>query len=490
MKSPNRIMTLRQKALKGTSWSMLAFALTFSVQFIQFILLARFLDPSALGQVAVFTIINGFADILLGMGLAQAIIQRRRTNSRDLSSLYWLNLFVAFIIGAIVYLLSNAIADFLNSPEAHVLIKLTAPIFVISALGQTHKAVLEKRMLFARVALSESVAALFMLCTTSALLMTGAGAISAVIGLLVSAAIRTMVLNISGRRYFHIRLHFRASETKRYLTFGILQTLDSLITYATSSASTVATGRFVGGGSMGGYNLAFNTAVNLPARINPVITRVLFPVFAQIQDDNRRMGVNYLKVVSASSLISVPMLTCLALVAEEFVAVVYGTDWTWISPLIKVLCLVGILRSLGNPVGFLVQATDNLRLSLIVNIAKFVVTIPLVVYGAVTGGYLGAAYALLGAQIFGFVLTYCVVRTILNISVKRYSAACSVTLPMIVIMCLLLSGSGFVLQPIQGNDLVVLAIQILLAFIAVVSGLVFTSNKTLIEFRSVLLRRG
>ncbi len=46
--------------------------------------------------------------------------------------------------------------------------------------------------------------------------------------------------------------------------------------------------RILGAGVAGGYNLAYNVAVVPPMKLNPIITRVLFPAFAKIQDDTEK----------------------------------------------------------------------------------------------------------------------------------------------------------------------------------------------------------
>lgn len=481
--------TLRARVLRGATWTTVSFALVSVSQFFRFVLLARFLDSEELGQIAALTVVSGLAELFIGMGLTQAIIQRKSINSRELSSVFWLNVGVAATIGTGIFLLSTPVAMFLNSPNSSTLIKWAAPIFLITALGQTTKAVMEKRMLFGRLAIAEGIAATCMLLMTGVLLLAGVGALSGVLGLLFAAIIRSILFVALGRKYFRARLRFRWSETRRFLSFGVFQTLDSLVNYVNISASTVATGRFLGGAAMGGYNLAFNTAVSLPARLNSVMTRVLFPAFSKIQGEDERLRSNYLKVLRAAGLVSVPLLALLALVAEDFVVAVYGSQWAWTAPLVSMLALVGILRSFVNPVGFLLQATDNMKLCLTMNVVKSLVLIPLVAWGAMSLGTMGAAYGLLLAYCIGFGITYWVVRRVLKVGFRSYLGAHLVTVPGII----LIAGSVWLVQRWldQGDwhALIRLVIECIAGLVSMGVWFVLSKNNFVVEVRDTLKRR-
>lgn len=68
--------------------------------------------------------------------------------------------------------------------------------------------------------------------------------------------------------------------------FGAWLTADSIvINYVNTNLSTLVLARILGASVAGGYNLAYNVAVVPPMKLNPIITRVLFPAFAKIQDE-------------------------------------------------------------------------------------------------------------------------------------------------------------------------------------------------------------
>lgn len=117
-------------------------------------------------------------------------------------------------------------------------------------------------------------------------------------------------------------------------------------------------------------------AVVPPAKLNPIITRVLFPAFAKIQDDTEKLRVNFYKLLSVVGIINFPALLGLMVVANNFVPLVFGEKWNNIIPILQLLCVVGLLRSVGNPIGSLLMAKARVDISFKFNVFKTFLFIP------------------------------------------------------------------------------------------------------------------
>ncbi|MFV2786460.1 oligosaccharide flippase family protein, partial [Escherichia coli] len=73
------------------------------------------------------------------------------------------------------------------------------------------------------------------------------------------------------------------------LRFGAGLKADSIINNHNTNLSTLVLARILGASVAGGYNQAYNVAVVPPMKLNPIITRVLFPAFSKIQDDTEKL---------------------------------------------------------------------------------------------------------------------------------------------------------------------------------------------------------
>lgn len=50
-------------------------------------------------------------------------------------------------------------------------------------------------------------------------------------------------------------------------------------------------------------------------------------------------------------------------VSNNFVPLVFGEKWSSIIPVLQLLCIVGLLRSVGNPIGSLLMAKARVDIS-------------------------------------------------------------------------------------------------------------------------------
>jgi len=480
---------LKQAVLSATRWTALSFAVTAGAQFFQYVILARFLSPAEVGAITVVTLVASFADIFLSMGIAQAIIQRSGVSLAELQSLYWVNLLAGTVVTVAVASLASPIASFFGLSTFQSLVLLSAPIFVLSSHGQVFKASLEKALKFDRVARVEIASALSLVSATWILGLANVGAYSAVWGLICAAGVRALGFHLSARETFRPGLHFRFAETRRFLSFGLLQFLDSVLNYVTMNLTTIVTGRWVGGGAMGGFTLAFNTAVNTPAKINPVITRVMFPAFSLLQGDRQRMASNYLKVTTVTGVASIPALIGLILVREDFVGAVFGPTWSWIAPILVPLCVVGMFRAVGNPVGFLLMSTDRLAMGIGVNAVRTALTIPIVMLGAAQAGAVGAAYGLAAAQALGFVISVWVIQRVLPIRLASYLRACLTPVLLSVPLVLVVVGTGKLMGPAQ-SVLLQLLVEVMVGAGVFLVTVLLSRDPVLGEVRRALLSMG
>ena len=138
-------------------------------------------------------------------------------------------------------------------------------------------------------------------------------------------------------------------------------------------------------------------------QISSVIVRVLFPTLVQIRDDSARLRSAYLKAVGTIAFLTFPLMGGLFAVADDFVHVVFGPSWLPMIPVLRVLCWVGMMQSVGTTVGAIYLSTGRPDVALRVTL----VAAPVLVAGIAGGlpwGITGVAigYALASGSLFYF----------------------------------------------------------------------------------------
>ena len=414
-------MSLRNKTISGAKWSAMATVIIISLGLIQMTVLARIIDSHQFGLLTVALVIIALADTLSDFGIANSIIQRKEISNLELTTLYWLNVGLGLVVCVAMFLLGDVIADALNNPDLAPLIKTLAFAFVVIPHGQQFRALMQKELEFSKIGSIETFSVLAGFTFTVVTAQYWPVAMTAIWGYLVNSLVRTALFGFFGRKIYRPGLHFSLASVASNLRFGAWLTADSLINYVNTNLSTLVLARILGASVAGGYNLAYNVAVVPPMKLNPIITRVLFPAFAKIQDDIDKLRVNFYKLLSVVGIINFPALLGLMVVANNFVPLVFGEKWVSIVPILQLLCIVGLLRSIGNPIGSLLMAKARVDISFKFNVFKTFLFIPAIIVGGHMAGALGVTLGFLLVQIINTVLSYFVmIKPVLGSSYRQY----------------------------------------------------------------------
>ncbi|HAK48614.1 MAG TPA: colanic acid exporter, partial [Salmonella bongori] len=100
---------------------------------------------------------------------------------------------------------------------------------------------------------------------------------------------------------------------------------------------------------------------------------------------------------------------------------VFGEKWHSIIPILQLLCVVGLLRSVGNPIGSLLMAKARVDISFKFNVFKTFLFIPAILIGGHLAGAIGVTLGFLTVQIINTILSYFVmIKPVLGSSYRQY----------------------------------------------------------------------
>jgi len=348
--------SLRQKAVEGTKWSAMSQGLTTGLQLLQLVVLARLLSPSDFGLIAMGMVVVGFARAFQDMGLSNAIIHRQDATPEGLSSLYWANVGAGTISFLVVWASTPVVTSFFAEPRVGDLMFWLALSLVISSLGHQFAVLLQKNLQFQLLALVQ--------VTTTALGTTAAitaaimdqGLYALIWGHLTHATTMSLALLIIGLRFWRPQLRLRGEDLRPYLSFGMYQMGERTVNYFASNVDNLLIGRFLGPEALGVYSIAYNLIIMPVRKVNPVLTKVAFPILARKQNDDAALRRGYLEMIGLLGFIVVPVLIGLAVTAPLVVPVMFGDRWLAGVAIIQILAFVGITKALGNPIGSILMA--------------------------------------------------------------------------------------------------------------------------------------
>jgi O-antigen/teichoic acid export membrane protein len=391
-------MSLKSKALNGVKWTGFSSISLAIIQFSQIVILARILDPSDFGLMALTSVVIGFSALFMDMGISSAIVHKQDITHGQLSSLYWLNIFAGILLCFIIYIIAPYVATFYGEDEIHHLLVLLSLSFIITSVGNQFRILFQKKLQFDYIAKIEVVSASSGLVVAIVCAMNDFGVYSLVYATLTSTSVANIAFLITGLKFHKPNLYFKYHEIKTFISFGLFQIGERSINYFNSQFDTLLIGKILGAEALGIYHLAKNLAIKPAQIINPIINRVAFPVMATIQDDTLRLKNIYLRGINYLCSINFIIYLMLFVLAEPVVFLLVGEKWGESVIILQILSLYFLVRSTGNPVGSLVLAKGRADLSFYWNLGLFYI-IPISIYVGSFKGVVGVAISLVILQL-------------------------------------------------------------------------------------------
>lgn len=416
-------MTLKHRTFSAVRWTTAAAVARALLQLIQVAVLARLLAPEDYGLMAMVGVVLSFAGIFADMGINSAYVQRQDVTLEQRSSLFWLNVGMGGGLTLLVLSSSPLIAGFFGDQRLTPLLMLAASSFVVVALGQQIRMTAEKALDFRPVILTEIMAALLGFSTAVSAAFAGYGVYSLVFGAIVTAGSASVLAWLFLARGWRPMWRFKLADVRSFLGFGGALVANNIVNEFNRSIDLLLGGRMLAASALGLYSLPRQIVFQIQGMVNPIITRVGFPLIAQVQTDIPRVRVIYLKTLNMTASINAPLYIGIAFFAPEVVHTILGDRWLAATDLLRLLAVWGFLRSTGNPVGSLLLGMGRADLSLKWNLALLCVVPPILWLGSQFGA-IGLAWALLGFSVVIFVPGWFVlVRPLCKASLLEYSIA-------------------------------------------------------------------
>ena len=344
-------------------WMASSMAVTVALNFAQTVILSRLLQPRDFGLMGMAWVHLGLLEMMADAGVSNAIVHRQDASRKELSSLYWLTVLGGCMVAAIVAVTAPLVVGFYREPALAPLMPWLAVNFIISAAGQPFNMLMRRDLLFKRLARVDIAAATTALATSTALALMGQGVMSLVIGGLAATTVKAVSYFLLYWRQWRPSFELRLKDLRKFGRWGVLQLTDRTSNYVATNIDYLMVGRFLGAEQLGIYRLAFELVVRPVAIVNPIINSVAFPVFARLQRDNAALRRGILEIARLIANVTFPVMLGLLAVAPVALRVAFGEKWLAAIPLVQIMCVMGMLRSLSNPVGSLLIALGRVGLS-------------------------------------------------------------------------------------------------------------------------------
>ncbi|TKC59267.1 MOP flippase family protein [Pedobacter hiemivivus] len=413
-------MSFSKLAINSGKWVTLSTIIQTGIQFAQIAILARFLDSSDFGIVAMSNVFIAFFLTFADLGFSNSIIHKQETDQRILSTVYYVNILLGVSMFIIVYFASPLVVAFYNEPRLSKVINVTAFIFLFIYLGSIPAILLKKELRFKSIAIIDITGNAVGFLLMIFLAYKGYKELSIVYGGLVTHAIRTILEIYYGRHLFTPKLHFKIKEIKAHLKFGMFNLGETFVGFVQSNWDNIIIGKILGPKYLGIYTLAMQLGYYPISKLNPLILQVAYPLIAKIKDDEAILKRTYLKILDILSYFNYPLLAGLYITVESVVPLVYGPGWSETFPLVRIFIFVSAFSCLAHPLFTIAYSKGKPNYLFYLSIVTLVIKIPLVF---VLGKYwhiTGVAIGILITNIISLILNFKMVNYLIGDFIEEF----------------------------------------------------------------------
>ncbi len=321
-------MSVFKKSILGVKYNAIFNTLINVIQFSVTIVAARMLNENDFSILGILVPIIAAMYLLAEMGLSTAIIQSKEKNIAPYaSSLMVVSMWVGFIIGFLLFIFRNDIADFYAQPEIEQAILILCLIVIAKTYSSVISALAIRNLDFEVEAKARFYSSAFTCCVT----LIGLFIYNSYYFIILSYLLIPILTALYIKRkleYTNIKFSFDLDKYKKISNFSTKILFSNLIFFISRSGIGLFAAKIFSSTVYGNYYLA-NQVSNYPRTLfNSVINNVVMSSLSKIQSDNNKFRDKSLELGDLVTFISSPISLFMIFASHEIFITVFGEKWS------------------------------------------------------------------------------------------------------------------------------------------------------------------
>lgn len=409
-------MEERKKITSNLLWRLFERFGAQGVTLIVSIVLARKLDPSVYGMVALVTVITTILQVFVDSGLGTALIQKKNVDNLDFSTVFYFNLIVCGILYLGLFLLAPYIASFYKMTELTAVIRVLGVVLIISGLKNIQNAFVSRNLIFKKYFFSTLGGTVSAAIVGIYMAYNGMGIWSLVAQNLINQLVGTGILWITVK--WRPIKQFSITRLKILYSYAWKLLLSSLLDTIWNQLRQLIIGKKYSSSDLAYYNKGNEYPNYATIALNSSIDSVLLPVMSQEQDNPQAIKEMTRKAIKISSYILWPIMMGLAACAGSLVSVFLTDKWLPSVPYLMIFSIVYAFYPIHTANLNAIKALGRSELFLILEIIKKIVNL-VIILCTMWNGVLYLALGAIVGSIFSQLINSWPNRKLLNYHYKE-----------------------------------------------------------------------
>ena len=247
---------LRHSVVKGSLALVFSQGISFGLSMVSTLILARLLTPADFGIIGMVTVVINFIALFKDAGLSTATIQNSDIDSKQISTLFWINAGISMSLALIILLASPLIAIFYKKPELTGVTAILSVEFMVQGSIIQHRALLQRHLKFTALAIIDIIAQLGMI--TVAIVMAALGfRYWALVGGTLASTLILIILTFYSCPWTPGKMQ-KGTGVRNMLKFGGRLTVSNFVHYLSRNMDNMLIGKVIGAEPLGLYSKAFS----------------------------------------------------------------------------------------------------------------------------------------------------------------------------------------------------------------------------------------
>jgi O-antigen/teichoic acid export membrane protein len=400
------------------------------------LILARLLTPADFGVIAAAQSALGAGALLLGVGFGTAVVRSDTADSRFLSTLFYSGLLFGSLVSAGFVALSGPLAAVVGVPSAQPYLAALAPTLTIGVVGGVAQGLLVRQLRYRSVMIVEIISASSYFLLEVLLAWAGLGPWAVIIGLIVGQVARTAGLLLAARWWPHPEFSWTILRGQLAWSSGYLGA--NGFGYLFKNLDYWTVGHYLGPRALGQYYVSYVVPDIVRVRIVAATSPVITGSVAHLRRASGGVAHAYLKAVRLATVVAMPTMLGMAVVAEPLVLTLFGRTWTPAVAPLRVLAVAVLIDAVSAPAAAALAAVAAPRVLLgFAALRTVVLAAALAAVVLLHGGLVGVGFAGLVATAAASIPAFFLGGRYMGVSARTALAAVRRPLPPAALCCLL-----------------------------------------------------
>ena len=310
------------------------------VSFAVSIIIARILDPSDYGLVAMTMVFISLSNVLVDGGFSSALIQKKTADKLDFSTVFWFSVAFATCIYAILYVSAPYIASFYGEEYYQLtdILRVLGLQVIVYSINSVQNAYISRKMMFKNFFWATLVGTIVSACVGVWMAYNGFG-VWAIIGQQLTASVTNTLT-----QYYITRklpgMEFSFVRLKTMFGYGVKLLSANLLTTFFLDIRTFIIGKMYSAAQLSYFDRGKQYPSLVSANINTSIGAVLFPRMSHQQDNPAVIKATTRRSIRFSAYVMCPLMLGLAAVAEPLVRMLLTEKWLPCVPFLQLFCII------------------------------------------------------------------------------------------------------------------------------------------------------